>query len=566
MPKIEISTALLAEYLGEELALDRLEDLLPLAKAELDSTDEAGSFIKIEFNDTNRPDLWSAAGLARQIRPKLHGRSHSYDFLSRGPKAADSGLRELHVDSSVQGVRPYIAAFAAEGRPVDDLFLQTLIQSQEKLCSNYGRKRSSIAMGIYAADRIAYPVTYRGAQPESTYFTPLEMDSEMSLKQIVENHPKGIEYGHIITGYDRYPYLEDNRGNCLSMPPIINSNYCGSVEVGQKSLFVELTGTDITSVLTATSIIACDMSDAGYRILPVKVVYPYQTTYGKEVTTPYHFQDDCSVDIDYIRKMLGEPLSVDDISGHLKEMGHEVTLEGERVSITVPPYRNDFMHAVDIVEEIMIGRGVESFEPVLPEEFTVGRFSQMEETSRRVRDVMLGLGYQEMLYNYLGSREEFVERMCVDPRDIIEIENPMTENYQMVRNSIIPDLLGSEALSRNAAYPHRIFEIGCVAIKDASDLSGTVTKHNIGILLADAVAGFNEINTHISALMFYLNAEPSMIPAQDQRFIEGRCVDIHIHGHKCGIMGELHPRILENWSIDMPCAAAEIDISQFMPT
>ena len=54
-------------------------------------------------------------------------------------------------------------------------------------------------------------------------------------------------------------------------------------------------------------------------------------------------------------------------------------------------------------------------------------------------------------------------------------------------------------------------------------------------------------------------------PAQDKRFIAGRCVEILINNQRCGIMGELHPVILENWNIEMPCAVAKIDISQFIP-
>jgi len=56
----------------------------------------------------------------------------------------------------------------------------------------------------------------------------------------------------------------------------------------------------------------------------------------------------------------------------------------------------------------------------------------------------------------------------------------MTENYAVVRNSTLAHLLGSESVSANAVYPHRIFEIGKVAFQDAADPSGCVTRNTLG--------------------------------------------------------------------------------------
>jgi phenylalanyl-tRNA synthetase beta chain len=563
MPKIDVSEILLTDYIGKKLGRKDLEILLPVAKAELDDIDEENHLLKIELNDTNRPDLWSTAGLARQLKTYLTGKPHTYDFFSTAVKTMDTENRCIEVHPAMKDIRPYIAAFAVEGKPVDDVFLQALIQSQEKLCIHYGRNRKAVAMGIYRRDRIEYPVIYRGADPDHTFFCPLGSTSDMSLRQILKTHPKGIEYGQIISGNSLFPYLEDNRGFCLSLPPIINSNDCGSVMAGDKNLFIEFTGTNIHAVLTATAIMACDLADAGYRILPVKIKYPYATDYGREMVTPYSFQKPCSVDIKEVCKVLGESLSSETISVCLNKMGHHITVKKNAVSISPPPYRNDFMHGVDIIEDIMIGRGIDQFNPILPEESTIGRLSPTEKASRKIRDIMIGLGYQEMIYNYLVAKEDIIDKMGIDGGDVVEIANPKSQNHSVIRNSILPSLLNSEAVSAHGLYPHKIFEIGCVVQKEthAQNLAAK-TKYYLGMLMADTSAGFNEINAHVSALLFYLNIEFSLKDIQDARFIDGRCTAIFIKNQSIGIMGELHPKILEDWHIGMPCAAAEIDIAE----
>jgi phenylalanyl-tRNA synthetase beta chain len=59
-------------------------------------------------------------------------------------------------------------------------------------------------------------------------------------------------------------------------------------------------------------------------------------------------------------------------------------------------------------------------------------------------------------------------------------------------------------------------------------------------------------------LFYYLSVEPRLSPVEDPRFIPGRAAEISVDGRRVGIMGEVHPRVLANWGIQMPCAAAEI--------
>ncbi len=560
MPKIEIEEKLFSHFLGKSLEIDELESIAVAAKAEIDDYSEEEGVIKIELNDTNRPDLWSTAGLARQLSIYMTGKKYSYGFLSTARERKEHGERRVIVDTSVNSIRPYIAAFQADGKGIDDALLRDLIQSQEKLCWNFGRKRSSIAMGVYRADLIKYPVHYKAVDPVETRFIPLGEESKMNLKEILEKHPKGIEFGWIVRNFDRYPFLTDDEGKVLSFPPIINSAELGAVKTGDSSLFIEMTGTDLNSLLLAASIAACDLADAGFRIKPVMVEYPNKTPYGGNITTPYYFQKETRLDIKYAEKLLGIEISAEEAEKLVEKMGNTVRREGNSIVVIPPPYRNDFMHPVDAIEEIVIARGMESFDPVLPEDFTVGRLSRIEKLNRSVRDIMIGMGYQEMIYNYLGSKKDFVEKMNLGGNDIIEIENPMTENFEILRNSIIPNLLESESISGNALYPHRIFELGKVAVKDEGKNYGTKTKNYLSFLISDSEAGFNEVNNHLSAVFYYLSREYSLEEGEHPSFIPGRTADVIFKGKKIGIIGEIHPAVLENWGIEMPCAAGEIDL------
>ncbi|HHU88600.1 MAG TPA: phenylalanine--tRNA ligase subunit beta, partial [Spirochaetales bacterium] len=171
----------------------------------------------------------------------------------------------------------------------------------------------------------------------------------------------------------------------------------------------------------------------------------------------------------------------------------------------------------------------------------------------------------EMIYNYLGSKREYIDNMLVDGSDYIQIANPMSENYEFVRPSIIPSLLESESVSAHAPYPHSIFEIGKVAFKDESEVSGTTTRNYLGFLSAGGEAGFNQLNSELATLFYFMGCdEYKMESLEDPRFIPGRCGNLVVNSTVVGVFGEVHPAVLEKWGITVPTVACEIDLDLVM--
>ena len=64
----------------------------------------------------------------------------------------------------------------------------------------------------------------------------------------------------------------------------------------------------------------------------------------------------------------------------------------------------------------------------------------------------------------------------------------------------------------------------------------------------------------VAALLYYLGEEYSVAESEDPRFIPGRQAAVLKAGRRVGVFGEIHPQVLENWGIGMPCIACEIDL------
>ena len=186
----------------------------------------------------------------------------------------------------MKAVRPYIAACTASGVRMNDDVLAQMIQSQDKLAEIFGRKRTTVSIGIYELDRIMFPVEYRLAEPSSCLFTPLGMEEKLTLAEILERHPKGIAYGGIVKPFPQYPVLMDSMGHVLSFPPIINSREIGEVKPQTRNVLIEVTGTDLRMTMLTLNILAASFYDRGAEIEPVIVTYPYSTEFGKVVAFP----------------------------------------------------------------------------------------------------------------------------------------------------------------------------------------------------------------------------------------------------------------------------------------
>jgi phenylalanyl-tRNA synthetase beta chain len=425
-------------------------------------------------------------------------------------------------------------------------------------------------MGLYRTAAIKWPIIYRAVPPDSVSFVPLQWDTPLTLREILKQHPKGKEYAFIQEHESLHPLLLDSQNNILSYPPIINSADLGAVQVGDSDLFVELTGTDQAAVTLAASIVACDLADNGFTIEPVEVNYEYDTPFGKTCVTPWYFQEPVFCSLARIERFLGEKLDSGECLAALSKMGVKAekavdtergeTAKGEGVRAWPPEYRNDFLHAADVAEDVMIGRGLTSFAPERPHDFTVGRLTELTLFSRRIKEILVGMGYQEMIYNYLGSRKNLVEKMRNTGNRIIRISNPMTENYEYVRDGVLASLLESESVSGHSTYPHRIFEIGKIAFKDSAENYRTITRQYLGFLQADRDGSFNTAAAQIQTLFYYISREYQVEESDDPRFIPGRAAAILYKGKKAGVFGEIHPEVLENWGVTMPCTAAEIDL------
>jgi len=540
---------------------EQLDEWLMLVKGELKGQSPETGELRIELQDSNRPDLWCCEGIARQIRIKQAGTSAPYPFQSpRKPP-----VKQVVVGAGLEELRPYVAACMATGYQVTQEGLAQLIQTQEKLAEIFGRKRRTVSIGLYRLPAIEFPISYEAVAPDSARFTPLGMTTVMTLSEMLLVHPKGLEFGGIVAGKQLVPLLRDTKGRILSFPPIINSREIGEVRVGDDALFVEVTGTDLPMVILTLNILAANLADRGAAIEPVEVIYPFKTPLGQRVVTPQDLGRERTFSLGTIERALGQAMDARDVTHALKSYGYEVKVANDDVTVRLPLYRHDLMHSMDVVEDVAISRGFSEFLPVMPSQFTVGGLSRLETLSDFARSLMVGMGFQEIISNILGSPQQLCDAMRLNGTEwgrLVQVDNVMSQNFSALRQWMLPSLLRVEAASSRAFFPHRLFEAGEVARPDPAHELGADTVMVLGALIAHADANFSEIHSCLDALLYYFDRSYKLESVPHPSFLEGRAGRIvGEDGVVLGVIGELHPEVLEHWQITVPVVSFEINLS-----
>ncbi len=509
--------------------------------------------VSIEVKDSNRPDIWAVEGIARALR--------GYLGLGRGKEIKVVGRSNLKVviDKRVKPIRPFISTAIVKGLQPTEEALKSWINLQEKLDQTYGRKRKRASIGFYQADLIQSPLAYTVANPDIIAFAPLGSEEKRTLREIVETHPKGIEYGEVISQYETWPVLVDDADNVLSLPPVINSNDLGRISTETRNILVEVTGTNADTVHNTLKIVVSSLAERGGRIYACIENYSYGPP--RKVVTPNLRPTLKTLIVSNVNKVLGTNLNSRDAARLAEKAGYRARIgSGDTLHLEIPSYRVDIMHQVDLVEDIAIAMNINKLEPDWPRISTIGSLAKETDDTQRVAEVMIGLGFQEVLTYALTSPVIISDNMHTNESGLVELLNPRMTTHTTLRSWLLPSLL--EVLSHNTHvdYPQKIFEIGPSIRRGENQLQPVQETRKLAAVTIHASAGFTEIRSSFDALSENVGRTLQIKSTENTSFLSGRCGAIISDGRDVGVIGEISPLVLKSWGLNLPVAAFEVNL------
>lgn len=571
MPVVDVNPDELRELTGhDEKSDDELIDDMFALGLEYEGETEDGD-LQLEFAP-DRLDRLSVEGVARSLRYQYGDDRGVYV-----PNTNDSDWT-IEVDESVPDERPYVTGAVVRGVNLDEEALDSLIQLQEKLHATMGRKRAKGAIGIHDLTMLKgsvatseegadarHAISYRGIEAEGDRFVALDSDSDMTPAEVLQNHPTGQTYADLVSEYERYPAIYDDIG-LFSFPPVINGRRT-EVTTDSRDLFVELTGTDQWTIDHMCNIICYALDARGATIEEVEVAYPG----GPDLARPDFEVREKTVTHERIEKMLGIDLSGERVIDLMERSGldaeaEEVGDEEIAYEVEVPPYRVDVLHPLDIVDDVGRAYGFNDLEPRYPDVGTVGGRHERSKLEDAAREVLVGLGFEDLLNFHMINEAENFERMQISPAseaDVVgtaepaTIMEPYSEDYTMLRTWALPSLMMVLENNTHRAYPQDLAEIGLAAEVDDSENTGVAEHRTVAGVLARHDASYEDAKARLQAIARNFDVELETPPTEHPTFIDGRAASVVLDGETVGIIGEIHPQVLVEHDLELPVAAFE---------
>jgi phenylalanyl-tRNA synthetase beta chain len=533
MPIIKLPYRYLEELSG--IDRDTIIKEIPMIGADIERYEE--EYFDVEFFP-DRPDLFSAEGVSRAMRGFM-GLESGLPEYSTEP----SGL-SFEIEPGLEDIRPYLGSAVIRGLSFNNESIECLMGLQESLHWAVGRGRVKVAIGVHDLDKVKPPFKYF-ASPKSRTFVPLDKDELMTLDEILEKHPKGVDYAHIVKDFDKYPLITDAEDNVLSFPPIINGELTKVTE-STKNILLDCTGTDERAVMTAVKIICSALAQAGGKIESIEV---------NGVSMPSLAPKVRDVKLSECRELLGIDIDIIEMAQLLKKMrfGAE-PVDGEILKVFVPCYRADILHDWDIFEDVAKAYGYENIDSLLPPTSTIGHENRVNRIMGTARTIMSGIGYLEMMpFTLSNDRVMYSNMQRKKPDYTLYVKHPISEEQTLVRTDILPLLMETLRNNQHRELPQRLFSTGDV-------IEGTGTFQKLAGVTMHTEADFSEIYAVVDLFMREADLEYRVEESEDPAFLDGRRGDIYVGDKKIGSFGEIHPQVIVNFEMAEPVAGFEIDL------
>ena len=542
MPTITINRKVLDKIIGKKLPDKKLKDRISMLGTDLESVGEDDIIVEIF---PNRPDMLSEQGFGRALSSFIGEKTglRKYTVKKSGEKVI--------VSKEMKSVRPYTVCALIKNLKLDDEKVREIIQIQEKLHITFCRRRKKAAIGIYPLENIKLPIYFCARKPEDIVFRPLEWKKEINAKQILEQHPTGIEYKHLVKGMKKYAVFHGSDNEILSFTPVINSHHTGKITDRTKEAFLEVSGSDLHTANYVLNIMAASLADMGADIYSMEVVYP-----DKTLVTPDLSARKMKFSVSYINKWLGLALDEKKLKSLLEKMGYGY----EKGHALIPCYRPDVIHPVDLAEDIAIAYGYENFRPELSTKGTVAKEDEFEKFRKKVSSLLAGLNLLELNSYHISGKDIQFRLMELKAEDYVELENSKSEEYNIMRHSMLANLMQVLKENTHNEYPQNIFESGYV-FRTGDSETGVIEENKVAVVLCDRDADYTKIRQVLDYLIASLGLECAVKETRHPSFIEGRCGKVVCGKTEIGVIGEVSPKVISNFSVEMPAAAFEISLS-----
>lgn len=307
-------------------------------------------------------------------------------------------------------------------------------------------------------------------------------------------------------------------------------------------------------------------------------------------------------DIDLPSRILGMPLTQEQVIAALTGAGVTVEVAGDCLEVVPPSWRPDLRDPYDYVEEVGQKVGLDRIEGIVPAAPGGRGYTRGQRARRAVGEVLATTGFVEVL-TFPFQSDTDLDRLSIaadDPRRRqVRLANPLAETAPFLRTTMLPGLLAAAARNLSRGLDDlALYEIGRVFFAKSEAVAAPMLPvdrrptpdefaaidaalpdqpRHLGVLLngtwraarwdgSPEPVSWKHAMGVVDLVGQTLGVTLERRQASMQPFHPGRCAEIVFNDHVVGRAGELHPNVVEEHGLASGAAALELDLDAVLAT
>jgi phenylalanyl-tRNA synthetase beta chain len=283
-----------------------------------------------------------------------------------------------------------------------------------------------------------------------------------------------------------------------------------------------------------------------------------------------------------IHQVLGTEVSAEQVRDYLEDLELEVRREDEDVLVVTPPsFRGDLERDIDLIEEVARLDGYERIPITIPK----GPPSSEERSKgllveRKVIDTLIYHGYHEVItYSFTSPVSwDIIGLPQDDPRrKHLRILNPLTEDFSIMRTTLIPGLMESAQYNLSRKNSNlKLFELKKIFIHKEGERLPEEIKFLAGLAMgfnrdphwafSQRPVDFYDIKGCVEDLLDALQIKGAKFnKADDIPYLHpGKASRVVLDQNILGVLGEVHPQVASHYEMNGKVYLFEMDFSKMV--
>jgi phenylalanyl-tRNA synthetase beta chain len=261
-----------------------------------------------------------------------------------------------------------------------------------------------------------------------------------------------------------------------------------------------------------------------------------------------------------VSALLGKTFSASQISDLLVPIGFSCQEVSGDFWVDVPSWRPDCTLEIDIVEEVARHFGYDKLGKTVPKSTQPGGLSIVQQRRRRVREILLGLGFNEAMPHPFLTDGDLQNAGL--PGEAVRLMNPLVVGDDVLRTSLRPGLL--KAIAFNESHRRSgvsFFEVGHVYPTSTDILPAEYESLGVVIAGSEAPAAVAVWRELAGSMGWGARLDQSNVPAG---LHPTRSATLSVGKDAVGFVGEIHPDVLDAYGITQRVAVLELNLSRLL--